>query len=89
MCIGSIKFKSSVSTGSPLWSVTGGEVEARLLKFLHSASSKGVFISVSSSGILVVNDSEVGPETTRYEVFKCGMLTFLLDRVFFLYIFKL
>jgi hypothetical protein len=55
----SIKFSSSVGSGTPLISVSGGEIETRNLKFLHSGGSKGAYFSVTQGGAVVVNASQV------------------------------
>jgi hypothetical protein len=66
---GSIKFKSTVSANTALWTIVGAELEARGLKFLHGASSKGAFIRISSGGIIVINGSEITAESSGYIFF--------------------
>jgi hypothetical protein len=48
--------------------MTGGEIEASSLRFVHSASSRGPFISASNGAVIVINGSEITSESAGYAV---------------------
>jgi hypothetical protein len=52
-----MRFGSGVAAGSSLMSVSGGDVEARHLTFLHSGASKGCYFNVTQGGVVVLNES--------------------------------
>jgi hypothetical protein len=42
-----------------LITVSGGEIEARNLRFLHGGGSKGPYFNVSQGGVVVLNGSQI------------------------------
>jgi hypothetical protein len=56
---GSIKFSGNATSGTPLITVSGGEIEARYISFIHGGGSKGAFFNISKSGVVVLNESQI------------------------------
>jgi hypothetical protein len=48
-----------VGAGTALITVSGGEIEARYINFLHSGNSKGAYFNASQSGVVVLNESQI------------------------------
>jgi hypothetical protein len=69
-CVVNITFSSNVTAG-PLWSIYNIELEVSNLTFVHSVSSKGVFIGVFADGKLVIDSCIITDQTAAGYEWMC------------------